>query len=162
MNRMIQSIGLWWDGRSVREQRMLGIMGLLIAAVLIWLLLVRPAFAWREAAAERRIEATAGLTRIESGLAARAPTKAGAAMPLAEVEQAVRSAAEAAGLNVTLSVDEAGGIGFDAPGVTSAALFGWLASLKADYGVEPRDLTVIENADATLDASGALGSQRGG
>ena len=162
MNRMIQSIGLWWDGRSAREQRMLGIMGLLIAAVLIWLLVVRPAFAWREAAAERRIEATAGLTRIESGLAARAPTKAGAAMPLAEVEQAARSAAEAAGLGVTLSVDEAGGIGFDAPGVTSAALFGWLASLKADYGVEARDLTVIENADATLDASGALGSQRGG
>ena len=158
MNRMIQSIGLWWDGRSAREQRMLGIMGLLIAAVLIWLLAVRPAFAWREAAAERRIEATAGLTRIESGLAARAPTKAGAAMPLAEVEQAVRSAAEAAGLNVTLSVDEAGGIGFDAPGVPSAALFGWLASLKADYGVETRDLTVIENADATLDATGSLSS----
>lgn len=157
MNRMIQSIGLWWDGRSVREQRMLGIMGLLIAAVLIWLLVVRPAWAWREAAAERRIEATAGLTRIESGLAARAPTKAGAAMPLAEVEQAARSAAEAAGLTVVLTVDEAGGIAFDASGATSAALFGWLASLKTEYGVETRDLTVIENADATLDASGSLG-----
>lgn len=158
MNRMIQPIGLWWDGRSAREQRMLAIMGLLIAAVLIWLLAVRPAFAWREAAAERRLEATASLTRIEAGLAGRAPTRAGAAMLLAEVEQAARSAAEAAGLTVTLSVDEAGGIGFDAPGVTSAALFGWLASLKADYGVETRDLTVIENADATLDATGSLSS----
>ena len=157
MNRMIQSIGLWWDGRSVREQKMLAIMGLLIAAVLIWLLVVRPAWAWREAAAERRIEATAGLTRIESGLAARAPTKAGAAMPLVEVEQAARSAAEAAGLTVALTVDEAGGIAFDASGATSAALFGWLASLKTEYGVETRDLTVIENADATLDASGSLG-----
>ena len=157
MNRMIQSIGLWWDGRSVREQRMLALMGLLIAAVLIWLLIVRPAFAWRAAAAERRVEATASLTRIESGLAARTPTKAGAPMPLAEVEQAARSAAEAAGLNVTLSVDEAGGIGFDAPGVTSAALFGWLSALKTEYGVDVADVTVIENADATLDATGALG-----
>ncbi|MNE31640.1 General secretion pathway, M protein [compost metagenome] len=157
MNRMIQSIGLWWDGRSVREQRMLAVMGLLIAAVLIWLLIVRPAFAWRAAAAERRVEATASLTRIESGLAARTPTKAGAPMPLAEVEQAARSAAEAAGLNVTLSVDEAGGIGFDAPGVTSAALFGWLSALKTEYGVDVADVTVIENADATLDATGALG-----
>ena len=60
-------------------------------------------------------------------------------------------------LTVTLSVDEAGGIGFDAPGVTSAALFGWLAALKAEYGVETRGLTVIENADATLDASGRIG-----
>lgn len=157
MNRMIQSIGLWWDGRSAREQRMMAIMGLLIAAVLIWLLAVRPAFAWREAAAERRIEATASLTRIEAGLAGRAPKTAKAAMPLAEVEQAARSAAEAAGLTVTLSVDEAGGIGFDAPGVTSAALFGWLAALKTEYGVETRGLTVIENADATLDATGYLG-----
>lgn len=157
MNRMIQSIGLWWDGRSAREQRMLAVMGLLIGAVLIWLLVVRPAFAWREAAAERRVEATAGLARIESGLAARTPTKAGAPMPLADVEQAARSAAEAAGLSVVLSVDEAGGIGFEASGVTSAALFGWLAALKTEYGVEARSLTVIENADATLDASGALG-----
>lgn len=156
MNRMIQSIGLWWDGRSAREQRMLVVMGLLIAAVLIWLLVVRPAFAWRAAAAERRGEATASLTRIETGLAARTPTKAGAPMPLAEVEQAARSAAEAAGLSVTLSVDEAGGIGFDAPGVTTATLFGWLSTLKTEYGVKTVGVTVVENADATLDASGVL------
>lgn len=157
MNRMIQSAGLWWDGRSAREQRMLAIMGLLIAAVLIWLLVIRPAFAWREAAAERRVEATASLTRIETGLAARTPTKAGAPMPLAEVEQAARGAAESAGLSVTLSVDEAGGIGFDAPGVTTATLFGWLSSLKTGYGVAVAEVTVIENADATLDATGVLG-----
>ena len=161
MNAMIQSVGLWWDGRSVREQRMLAVMGLLIAAVLIWLLIVRPAFAWREAAAERRVEATAGLTRIETGLAARTPAKAATPMPplmnLADVEQAARAAAETAGLAVVLSADEAGAIGFDASGVTSAALFGWLAALKAEYGVETRGLTVIENADATLDASGRIG-----
>ena len=157
MNRMIQSIGLWWDGRSLREQRMLAVMGLLIAAVLIWLLAVRPAFAWRAAAAERRGEATASLTRIETGLAGRAPKTTRAAIPLAEVEQAARAAAEAAGLAVTLSVDGDGGLAFDAPGVTSAALFGWLAALKSDYGVETRAVTVIEKADATLDATGVLG-----
>ncbi len=156
MNRMIQSIGLWWDGRSAREQRMRVVMGRLIAAVLIWLLVVRPAFAWRAAAAERRVEATANLTRIEAGLAARTPTKAGAPMPLAEVEQAARGAAETTGLNVTLSADEAGGIGFDTTGVTTAALFVWLSTLKTEYGVKTVGVTVVENADATLDASGVL------
>lgn len=156
MNRMIQTAGLWWDGRSAREQRMLAVMGLLIAAVLIWLLVIRPAFAWREAAAERRVEATASLTRIEAGLAARTPNKAGAPMPLAEVEQAARGAAETTGLNVTLSADEAGGIGFDTTGVTTAALFGWLSTLKTEYGVKTVGVTVVENADATLDASGVL------
>lgn len=157
MNRMIQSIGLWWDGRSVREQRMLAVMGLLVAAVLIWLLVLRPAWTWREAAAERRVEATASLTRIETSLAGRAPTEAKATLALADVEQAARSAAEAAGLSVVLSVDGQGGIVFDASGVTSAALFGWLSALKADYGVETRAVTVIEKADATLDATGVLG-----
>ena len=159
MNPMIQAIGLWWDGRSAREQKMLAVMGLLIAAVLIWLLAVRPAFAWREAAAERRLEATAGLARIQNGLAARTPTKAEApsSMSLADVEQAARSAAEAAGLTVTLSAGAAGGLDFDASGAPSTALFGWLAALKADYGVETRAVTVVENADATLDATGVLG-----
>lgn len=156
MNRMISSMSLWWDGRSLREQRMLAAMGLLVAAVLVWLLVLRPAWAWREAAAERRIEATAALDRIETGLA-RAPVEARAAMALADVEQAARGAAEAAGLTVTLSVDGEGGLAFDAPGATSAALFGWLAALKADYGVETRAVTVVENADATLDATGVLG-----
>jgi len=156
MNRIIQSIGLWWDGRSVREQRMLAVMGLLIAAVLIWLLVLRPAWTWREAAAERRVAAVASLNRIESGLAALTPEKAGAPMPLIEVEQAARSAAEATGLSVALSVDETGGIGFEAPGVASAALFGWMATLKTEYGIDTVGVTVIENADATLDASGTL------
>jgi general secretion pathway protein M len=161
MNRMIQPIGLWWGGRSAREQRMLAIMGLLIGAVLIWLLVVRPAFAWRDAAAERQVEATAALARIETGLAARGAIGARTAMPppmnLAEVEQAARAAAASAGLTVVLSVGEEGGIGFDASGVNSAALFGWLAALKTEYGVETGGLTVIENADATLDAAGILG-----
>ena len=157
MNRIIQSMGLWWDGRSVREQRMLMVMGLLVAAVLIWLLVLRPAWAWREAAAERRVEATASLSRIETGLAGQTPTDAKATLALAEVEQAARSAAEAAGLSIVLSVDGPGGIAFDGSGVTSAALFGWLSTLKTDYGVETRAVTVVENADATLDATGVLG-----
>ncbi|MFC5373513.1 type II secretion system protein GspM [Brevundimonas faecalis] len=157
MNRMIQSASLWWDGRSARERGLLAVMLVLILAVLAWLLVVRPAWAWRAAAAEHRAEAMATLARLEAGLASTAPTPAKTAMPLAEVEQAARAAAEAAGLTgVTLSVDEAGGIGFDAPGVGSAALFGWLSTLKAEYGVEIRDLTVIENADASLDAQGVL------
>lgn len=163
MNSLIQTASLWWSGRSVREQRMLAVMGVLVAALLVWLLVVRPAWAWRETAAERRIEATADLVRIESGLAARDPAQAKASgapgMTLAEVEQAARSAAEATGLPVTLSVDETGGIAFDAPGVTSAALFGWLATLKAEYAVDAVDLTVIENADVTLDARGTLKGQ---
>ncbi len=156
MNRVIQSMKLWWGGRSARERRMLAAMAMLVATLAVWLLVVRPAWAWRASAAERRGEATANLTRLDVGLARRAPAKP-AAMAPADIEQAARAAAEAAGLTVTLSMDGEGAVAFDAPGVTSAALFGWITTLKTDHGVETIDLTVIENADATLDARGTLG-----
>ena len=156
MNRMIQSTGLWWSGRSARERGMLAAMALLIAALACWLLVVRPAWAWRASAVERRVEATAEMTRLNAGLARRVRAQP-AAMMRADFEQSARAAAEAAGLTVTLSMDGEGAVAFDAPGVTSAALFGWITTLKTDHGVETIDLTVIENADATLDARGTLG-----
>ncbi len=156
MNRMIQSTGLWWSGRSARERGMLAAMALLIAILACWLLVVRPAWAWRASAGERRVEATAEMTRLNAGLARRVRAQPAAMMP-ADFEPPARAAAEAAGLTVALSADGEGGLAFDAPGVTSAALFGWIATLKRDYDVEATDLTVIENADATLDARGTLG-----
>lgn len=156
MNAMIQSAGLWWSGRSVREQRMLGVMGALIIAVLAWLVVVRPAWGWREGAADRRLVAEARLHSIETRLA-QAVTKDRPAMALADVEQAARASAETAGLEVVLSVARTGRIAFVAQGATAPVLFGWLAALNDDYHVTTRTLSVIENADATLDAEGELG-----
>lgn len=156
MNRMTRSMMLWWAGRSTRERRMLAAMAVLIAIVAVWLLVVRPAWAWRASAAERRVEATADMARLNAALAGRAPASS-ASTSASEIEQTARSAAAAAGLNVGLSADGGTSVAFDAPGVTSAALFGWLAALKTSHGVETNDMTVTENADATLDARGTLG-----
>ena len=63
MNRMIQSAGLWWDGRSVREQRMLAVMGALVLGVVGWLGVVRPLDGWQadQARARRCVQAHAGI-----------------------------------------------------------------------------------------------------
>lgn len=156
MNRMIQPTKQWWGSRSARERRMLAVMMLLVATLAVWLLVVRPAWAWRASAAERRAEATADLTRLEAGLVRGTRAKS-AGMAPADIERAARDAAEATGLTVTLSLDGERAVVFDASGVTSAVLFGWITTLKSDYGVETNDLTVVENADATLDARGRLG-----
>lgn len=158
MSRMIQSADLWWSARSVREQRMLGVMAVLIFAVLAWLLVVRPAWSWREDAADRRAVAEARLQVIETRLA-RAVTTDRPVMALTDVEQAARASAEAAGLDVVLSVAQSGRIAFVAQGVTSPVLFGWLTALNDDYGVAIQDLSVIENPEATLDAEGELGGR---
>lgn len=156
MNRMLQSMKLWGSSRSARERRMLAAMALLVAALAVWLLVVRPAWAWRASAAEGRIEATANLTRLNAGLA-RHPRAKPAAIASGDIEKAARGAADAASLTVALSVDGEETVAFDASGVTSAAFFGWIMTLKTDYGVDTNELTVIENADATLDARGTLG-----
>lgn len=148
----------WWDGRTVREQRMLMLMVLFAAVVVVWLGVIRPALVWREAAAAERLQAEADLAGVRDGLlrlARLAPaqpvaTDAGGLEPLA------RRTAEAAGLELTTSMDPSGGLAFRIVGGSSAAVFGWLAALEADHGVDVRSLGVVENTDATLQVEGGL------
>lgn len=148
----------WWDGRTVRERRMLAVMSALIVAVLAWLLVVRPAWGWRADAAERLATARAERTEVAAGLRALAP--AAARPPRAAnaegLEPLVRRTALAAGLTVDLGMDPDGGLGFRITGARSAQVFGWLAVLEADHDVQVRSLGVVENADATLNVEGAL------
>ncbi|MNK13167.1 General secretion pathway, M protein [compost metagenome] len=156
MNLMIRSMKAAWQARSARERGMLAAMALLIATMAVWLLVMRPAWTWRASAAERRAEAVADTGRLDAGLGRRARVTP-AVMRQEDLEQAASRAAEATDLAVSVSADGDSRLAFDASGVSSAALFGWLATLKTDYGVETTDMTVVENADATLDARGTLG-----
>lgn len=153
MNGVIQTLKSAWDGRSQREQRLLAIMLLLLVGVLGWLLIVRPVFAWRADAAERRVEAAADLALVRSGLGrlAGAPS----AMTPGQVRSAAQATADAAGLNIVFAPGD-GGVGFTVQGARTQALFGWLATLSAQGGIEVRELTVSENADATVSADGLL------
>jgi general secretion pathway protein M len=158
MSAAIANLRGWWDGRTARERRMLAVMLALVAAVLVWLLVVRPAWGWRAGAAERLAEAQAEKVEVAAGLRALAPASARPARPAnAEgLEPLVRRTAEAAGLTVDLGMDPDGGLGFRVSGARSAQVFGWLAVLEADHGVQVRSLGVVENADATLNVEGAL------
>jgi len=158
VNALIDRGRLWWVGRSTREQRMLMALGVLAALVLIWLLVFRPVWGWREAAADRRLAAENESMLVQAGV-----TRLGAAsrsgrppMALADVEQAARQAGEAAGITLEVSADGEGGLGFTAASASTASLFGWLTALKRDHGVEAVALSVVENADATLAAQGSL------
>ncbi len=157
MRRLTDQLYPWWEGRTPREQRMLGLMMALLAAVLVWLAVVRPVLAWREAAAADRAGAEADLARVQAGLRLTAP--AAAARPVIDVEgfePLVLRTAAAAGLEVTTGMDASGGLGFRIPAAASPALFGWLSALERDHGLAVVSLGVVENADATLQVEGAL------
>lgn len=153
MSDFFDSARDWLDGRSLREQRLLMLMGGLFAAVLLWFGVITPTLAWRTDAADRRAEAEADLALIEAGTAR---IKGGASsMGADQVQAAARRVADAGGVNAVFNpLDD--GVGFSINGASTATLFGWLAALKSEHGIDARVLTVSENADATLNAEGLL------
>ena len=153
MSGFIASARIWWAGRSLREQRLLLFLSGLLTCVILWFAVITPAINWRTHAAERRAEATADLALIEAG-AARIAGGA-SSMDATQLQAAARRAADSGGVNAVFNpLDDS--LGFSVNGATTAVLFGWLAALHAEHGIEARTLTVSENADATLNAEGLL------
>lgn len=163
MRRLTDRLYPWWEGRTVRERWMLIVMAVLLAAVFVWLAVIRPVLDWREQAAADRARAEADLAWVQAGLRLTAP--AAAARPVIDVEgfePLVRRTAEAAGLEITTGMDTAGRLAFRIPDASSAALFGWMFALEHDHGIAVVSLGVVENTDATLQVEGALARQTGG
>lgn len=158
MSGMIGQVRHWLDGRTARERMMLTAMIGLVAVVAGWLLVVRPAWAWRADAADRLARAERAAMEVRAGLRLVTPTPgAKLAADAQGLEPLVRQTAEAAGLEVVTEMAPGGGLGFRIQSGSSAAVFGWLATLQTAHGLEVRSLGVIENADASLQVEGGLG-----
>ncbi|MDK2746285.1 MAG: type II secretion system protein M [Brevundimonas sp.] len=153
MNGLMSQAAAWWDGRTLREQRMLTVMGLAIAAVLVWLLIVRPAWAWRADAAEARAVAEADLALVQTATGRMVRTDA--ASSDVDVAAVVAEVGSITGVTPVMGMSPDGGLGFSLTNVSSTAAFGWLAALH-DRKVEATTLNVVENADATISVEGAL------
>lgn len=163
MRRLTDRLYPWWETRTIREQRMLTVMAVLVGAVFFWLAVVRPMLGWRDQAATDRVAAETDLAWVQAGL--RLTTPIAVARPVIDVdgfEPLVLRTAEAAGLEVTTGMDASGRLGFRTPNASSSALFGWMSVLERDHGITVVSLGVVENTDATLQAEGALLRQTDG
>ena len=143
----------WLAGRTPRERWMLIGLAVVAGAILLFYGVVQPLNDWRAAAAERRADA-AEATRLIA--AAEARLQPGATSDPARLAEVAGPLAEAQGLTVELTPGEDGGLAFSAPQAPTAALFGWLAALQDQHGIEAVAISVTENADATLQAQGLL------
>ncbi|MGV9010492.1 type II secretion system protein GspM [Brevundimonas sp.] len=155
MSAIIGKARAWFGGRTVREQRMLGVMVLVIALCAIWLLIIQPLWAWKAEAAERRVQVETDLAYVQAQVGA-VPKQVATSADGPAIEPLAVQAAQTAGLTIVTGMDQSGSFGFTAANVSSAALFGWLAELKTRHGIEAVRLDIVENADATLTAEGAL------
>lgn len=153
MTALFSSISAWWDGRSLRERRMLAIMGALVLGVVGWLGVVRPLDGWQADQARARVAAERQLVQIRTAVAQQGarPTEA------VDLQALVASTATTAGVQPTLGMSEGGRLGFRLDRVTTAQAFGWLAALEQG-GARIEELGVVESPDGTLGVTGALTS----
>lgn len=155
MKAPFSSVAVWWDGRSLRERQMLGVMGALALGVVGWLGVVRPLDGWKDDQARARVAAERRLEQIETAVIQRgaAPKEA------VDLQALVASTATSAGVQPVLGMSEGGRLGFRLERVTTAQAFGWLVALEQGGG-RIEELGVVKNPDGTLGVTGALTSGR--
>jgi general secretion pathway protein M len=154
MKTLFAKAQAWFDGRTVREQRMLAVMLAVIVLCAVWLLIIQPLWSWKAEAADRRARAQTDLAYVTTQTSRAEVSSTTVSGP--PIEPLALQTAEAARLTITTGMDEAGAFGFRAANTSSAALFGWLAELKTGHGIDAIRLDIVENADATVTAEGAL------
>jgi general secretion pathway protein M len=151
-NEQMKAARVWWDGRTAREHVMLAVLGGVLALVLGWFLILAPLLTWKAAAAERLDAAVQ--THALASAAAGVDTSRSAARTAVDIETLITDSATEAGVAVQVSQD-GGGTTFAVESAETARLFGWIGALER-AGLTIASLSVLENADATLQAQGTV------
>ena len=151
-NEQMKAARVWWDGRTAREHVMLGVLGGVLALVLAWFLILAPLLAWKVGAADRLDAAVQ--THALASAAAGIDTAGGVARSSDDIEALLTDSAAEAGVAVQVSQDGAETT-FTVESAETARLFGWVAALERS-GLTIASLSVLENADATLQAQGTV------
>jgi general secretion pathway protein M len=146
----------WWRARSLREQVLIAIMGLLLAILLGWLLVARPlagaletAHARQQAAAVALGEARAWAARARAGSGVEtAPT-----LPIAGLVQ--RSAADSGFPAARVEAQGPARARLAIQAARPQALFGWIATLQA-RGIVVDSLQARSNRDHTVSVEAVL------
>ncbi len=155
---MIDSLKYWWQDRSQRERRLLGVLIAISGLVLFWLLIVQPLFAVRDAS-ERRY--TQSLLDLRDARASAAAITAATA-PNQSVAETVNRSAEATGITfASAAPDSDGGLSITIESIRTIVLFDWFAALDRDAGLRPYRMSLQRNADATISAQIAFAGTSG-
>lgn len=146
---MIERWRGWWQARSLREQRLLLVMLALLAAVLAWLLVVRPLADALDAAKVRHAAAVeaVGLARARAAVSPAADGARSAPRPLDAFVARTAGEAGFAGARVAGQGPARATVAIDA--ARPQAFFAWVRQLEAQ-GVAVDTLTARANQDRTL------------
>jgi general secretion pathway protein M len=129
---MMNSMRDWWQARAPRERTLLAVLGVLIAATLLWLGLWRPITSGLEAGWVRQGEATDRAAAINGRLAALKLSGERKANPGVPLGQRVTQSVSEAGFTLDRAAPQgADGLAITIASARSSALLGWLARLES-------------------------------
>lgn len=153
------AIRAWFDGRSLRERRMLIVMVALLAVVILWAGIIRPVDDGLSSARARHADAVVRLGQTQA--AVDAIRGAGRRPPLAgSVADAVRTRADQAGFTLaSLTEDGSNRVQVAIQAARPGALTGWLAGLEA-RGLLVEQATLSDNGDRTVAAQLVIEGRR--
>ena len=147
----------WFEGRSLRERRLLLVMGALAVLTLIWAAVIRPVGDGLSSARERHASAVTRLGETEATVALlRAAQRSRPAPLTGALADIVRVQADMAGFSLTsLDQDGADRVRIAIPSARPGALTAWLAKLERG-GILVDSVTMTDKGDRTVSVTMTL------
>ncbi len=150
---MIGELSTWYEGRSLREKRLLLVMAALAVLTIIWAGIIRPVNDGLSSARSRHASAVIALAETDMRLAALKTLQQNRPAPLdGPLDVVMRARAAEAGFalgNVTAEGSDR--VQLSIPSAKPGALFAWIALLE-DNGILIDQLTTANNGDRTVSA----------
>lgn len=145
---MMAVFTLWWNDRTPRERVLLAIMAMLLAAVLIWLLVLRPLTVAREQAIVGASAAAVRRTEAQNLVAAIRARPAANGAPV--LDTLTRRLAEAGLQPSRLEAQGPGQAVLEIAAVNGRLLLGWASGLEANDGLVIDQLEANRNRDQSV------------
>ena len=160
---MNENLKRWWQGRTLREQRLLLALGGVASFVFVWLLVIRPLSDSLSEARERHGEAVIALAEARAGAAMLQTAETDRPPPLsAPLDSLLNQSATEAGFQVN-RIDRLGPnqatVVIDA--ARPQAFFGWVNQMENERGLIVERLTATTNADQTLSVQATFRARAG-
>lgn len=146
---LLKKIRHLWDGVEPRQRPLVMIVGGVIFAVILWFLMIEPAWEYSKQAEARVIEAQTDLTWMQRNAGQLLDRQSQNREYGSLIELTLRSA-EASGLNISRYEPEAQRLRVWIESASLPECMQWLLQLQQDYGVGFSELDVDRNSSTGL------------
>lgn len=149
----MNSLTAWYQGRSLRERRLILVMLALLVVTILWAGIIRPVRDGLVSTRERHASAEVRLGEVQRQVAqVKAIQRGRPRAPEGPLVDAIRTRADEAGFSLSSLEPEGNNVRIGIATAKPGALLGWIAGLEAD-GLLVEASTITGNGDGTVSAT---------